>query len=198
MQMLNRAKGDEFIRIEVNRIWQDIGGVQIGLTPDGDYITLDGELVEDPQLFGVMPDIERRKAEGWWRRLQDKREAEAKANAGKPEAVPSKEEQLPSPDGGVASIAAILDVMQQQQQEFLTALAVTLKPTAPSVTPDASGFQVVYSCRKGKGSIVKPPKSWDELGFEEKPEWWGKKELVRITDGAVEYVYKRFYVPDEG
>lgn len=201
MQVLNRAKEDEFIQVEVEKLWQDIGGGQIGLTPDGDYITLDGVLVEDPQLFGIMPDMEKRKAEKWWRQLQDRKDAEAKTEAeGKPEVVPSQEEQ-PSPDDGgiVAAITMAMNAMQQQQHEFLKALAATLTPRAPTVTPEPSNFNAVYSCRKGKGSIVKPPQNWDDLGFGEMPEWWGKKEQHTITnDDGVEFVYRRFFVSDEG
>lgn len=203
MQTLNRKKGDEFIQIKVERVWQDNAGIQIGLTPSGDYITLDGELVEDPQLFAIMPSAERKKAEGWWRQLQDKREAEAKAKAEgvpvPPETEPSQDQLVAAPDdgGAVAVVAEVMQVMQRQQQEFLKALSGVLAPSG--LVPESPKLKALYSCRKGKSAMIKAPQNWDELDFEEQPEWWGTEELVTITDvDGAERTYRRFFVPDEG
>lgn len=203
MQILNRKKGDEFIRIEVIRIWQDNAGIQIGLTPSGDYITLDGELVEDPQLFAIMPSAERKKAEGWWRQLQDKREAEAKAKAeGVPvpsKTEPSQDQLVVAPDdgGAVAVVAEVMQVMQRQQQEFLKALSGVLGSGAEPV-PKSPKLKALYSCRKGTSAIIKSPRDWDELDFEEQPEWWGTEELMTIDVDGAKRTYQRFFVPDEG
>ena len=205
MQILHRKRKDEFIDIELVRLWQDGSGVQIALTPDGDYITLDGELVADPRLFSIMPNEERKKAEAWWRREQDRKEAEAKAEAESksPEPEPSQDEQVEPEENTVATdISTALNAIQQQQQDFFKALASTLSnktPTSASIASEMPNLKVLYSCQKGKGPIVKSPRNWNELGFEEEPEWWGKEALYsEIDDKGARYTYKRYFVPDEG
>ena len=95
MQVLNRKKGDEFVKVVVSRVWSDIAGIQIGLTPEGDYITLDGELVQDPAFFKIIePLTERKKAEAWWVRQQDLKKAKAEAKAEGLETVETADEKV--------------------------------------------------------------------------------------------------------
>jgi len=194
VQILNRKKGNEFIQVEIVRGWQDVGGGQIGLTPSGDYITLDGKLVEDPRLFSIMPSAEQKKAEAWWRRKQDKVEAEAK-DVGQTK-TEEQDIQTQAPDSSSAeTVSAVLDTMQKNQAEFLAKLAGLF---AGASLLEAPKFKAVYTRQKGESINCTAPKGWKEFGFTEEPDWWGvEAERTEMGEGGVVYTYRRYLVPDD-
>lgn len=192
MQVLYRKKGDEFIEIRVQRVWSDINGINVVLTPEGDYVTLDGELIQDPTYFAIkaMPPEERKKAEAWWRRKQDEVEDKEEVKMEEQEARP----EHPSPYSA-EMFSAALNTIQKSQEEFFTRLTGLL---AGNSTPEAPKLKAVYTRQKGDSINMTAPKNWDEFGFTEQPDWWGvEQERTEIGEDSKAYTYRRYLVPDD-
>ncbi len=196
MQVLKRTvrgkDGPELLNVRVVRIWSDASGIQIGLTPEGDYISLDGKPIEDPKYFSKMPDEEKRMAEKWWRGYQDRKEAEAKG------LIVSEEEKAKEPkaDGPsqIAMVTAVLDVMRKQQSEFLVSLGAMLQGGTQAT--EVPMMRPLYSRAKGNAINHTNPKDWPAFGFEEQPDWWGPEAEIELKIDGQQFTFRRYFVPD--
>jgi len=197
MQILNRMTKDGLVQVRVKKIWQERTGIQIVLTPEGDYVTGDGKPIEDPRLFGIdsMSSVERKEAEAWWRHREDRKGVKTED---KEKTEPDKQETRPEiPDSSAATISAALDAMRRNQEEFFARLAGLLAGNLAS-TPEAPPLKAVYTRQKGDAINSTAPKNWDEFGFTEKPDWWGveAERVETLEDGKV-YTYRCYWVPDD-
>ena len=196
MQTLNRRVGDKLVSVTVVRWWGSSSGIMIGLTPEGDYVTRDGNPVEDVRLFEIVnPVSERKKAEGWWRKRKDREEAIAK---GEIPAEPEEQEQQQEQPTSSASrmVTDTLAAMQKNQEEFLARLAGMFAPGAPVSEAQTPSLVAVYTRQKGDAINCTAPKNWDEFGFAEQPEWWGPEaQWTETGEDGVAYTYKRYLVP---
>jgi hypothetical protein len=176
--------------IRVIRIWQDVNGLQVGITPAGDYITLDGEIITTPALFEILPVEEKNKALEWFGNHQQRIEAGLKAKSSRPKL------KLDIPETNESDFVQVfresMEAMRIQQAEFLATVTA-----AVGADVKAPQFKALYSRRKGSQLNWSQPHYWDEYEFEDEPDWWGAAQSIVVPDshGGVDYTYERYLVP---
>lgn len=198
MQTLLRAvtneDGIEETRsIRLVRIWQDVSGLQVGLTPAGDYITLDGEIVINPSLFEIMPIEEKSKALDWFESQKNRIEAGLKAKSSQARLKMEIPKETNESDF-VQVFRESMDAMRTQQAEFLATVTA-----AVGADVKAPQFKALYARRKGNQMNWSQPHYWDEpvYEFKDEPDWWGGVQSIVVPDprGGADYTYERYLVP---
>lgn len=203
MQTLYRAqkgKGgkEEFVRVDVVRLWHDISGIQVALAPDGSYVTMDGKLVEDPGYFDIMPPKDREMAIAWWGRYQERKEQKVpNPHAEIPvETQEEKEESEAMTETRqlLAGLTTIMESQMQQQAAFLSQIMGVVKARVPA---SLDGMIALYARRKVGTLNYCRPKQWDKYGFESEPHWWGDEQshVVEETEDEPAWEYFRYMVP---
>ena len=66
----------------------------------------------------------------------------------------------------------------------------------PSMS-DSELDTILYQRRKGKGSAISAPLSWQECGFTSRPDWWGQAANIAFKDVSYEQYIEESPVPDK-
>lgn len=164
----NRTK--EMRPVKIERIWQDSSGVQVCLTPGGNYTYIDGRPVTNPEHFSILPEDEQEKALAWFR-----------ATGGDTDMISHWQERKKTSD---EIPEWFKKYVESQQNKLVEDEQFNAK------------MKVLYSKQLEKSSLGKPPSEWKELGFRKQPDWWGKVAQMKIKDRAGrEFIYTRYFTP---